>query len=182
MWLTVVERPLPLALSALLLLACDPKKEVASEKAPRQVASEKEALATPTASSAPAPKAEASSAPEPKPDPPSSPKPGSCAPLSWDKLGMNVDGVAAFEGHVGTGAESNARNVIEKFQTLVLDRPACGADGSPVPEVQLYTNDTTITLARFVGKRVAIEGSALAEHTAHHHRPIVVEVKKLTAK
>jgi len=105
-----------------------------------------------------------------------------CTPLKWNKDSVDVDGTVSFEGTVGKGEGVNATNVTEKFPTLALDKPACGVDGKPVAEVQLYTNDKSIALDKLVGKRVAIEGSAFAEHTAHHHRPIVVEVKKLAAK
>jgi hypothetical protein len=107
---------------------------------------------------------------------------GACAALKWDKDKMNVDGTVTFEGKVDKGEGSNATNVMEKFQTLVLDKPACGNEGTPVTEVQLYTNDKGIALDKMVGKHVSIDGEAFAEQTAHHHRPIVVEVKKLTVK
>jgi hypothetical protein len=86
-----------------------------------------------------------------------------------------------FEGKVSTGEGTNGRGDNEKFQTLVLDKPACGPDKASVDEVQLYTNDKTIDLEKMVGKTVTLDGEPFASHTAHHHRPIVVEVKKLTA-
>ena len=95
---------------------------------------------------------------------------------------MDVEGTASFVGTVGKGQDVNATNVVERFETLALDAPACGNDAQPVAEVQLYTNDESIALAKSVGQHVAIEGAAFAEQTAHHHRPIVVEVKKLTVK
>jgi len=107
---------------------------------------------------------------------------GACAALKWDKDKMNVDGTVTFDGKIDKGEGSNATGVMEKFQTLVLDKPACGNEGTPVPEVQLYTNDKGIALDKMVGKHVSIDGEAFAEQTAHHHRPIVVEVKKLTVK
>ena len=87
----------------------------------------------------------------------------------------------SFKGTIASGEGTNATGVTEKFQTLKLDRPACGSDNSPVGELQLYTNDTKISLAKMLGRKVTIEGEPFAAHTAHHHRPIVVEVKKLTA-
>lgn len=76
----------------------------------------------------------------------------------------------------------NARNVTEKFETLVLTEPVCGPTGEPVSEVQLFALDKTIDLAKAVGKTVTIDGEPMAAHTAHHHRPVLIDVKKLTVK
>jgi hypothetical protein len=105
---------------------------------------------------------------------------GACAALEWDKDGMNAK-ATSFKGKVDNGEGTNGRGDTEKFQTLVLDKPACGPDKAAVQEVQLYTNDKAIDLKKMVGKNVSIEGEPFSSHTAHHHRPIVVEVKKLTA-
>jgi hypothetical protein len=89
---------------------------------------------------------------------------------------------SSFAGTIGNGEGTNANGGTEKFQTLVLDKPACGPDKASVAELQLYTNDKSIVLGKLVGKKVTIEGEPFASHTAHHHRPIVVEVKKLTPR
>lgn len=93
-----------------------------------------------------------------------------------------MDKPATFTGKIGNGDGQNGRAETEKFQTLILDKPACGADKTPVAEIQLYTSDKSIDLKKMVGKSVTIEGSPFEAMTAHHHRPIVMEVKKLTAK
>jgi hypothetical protein len=158
-----------------LLFAC---KEPASKEAPTappitaSATTAPSAVATTTAtasasaSAAPATKAGATTA--------------GCAALEWDKDGMNAK-AATFKGKVSNGEGSDANAKMEKFQTLVLEKPACGPDKAAVEEVQLYTNDKTIDLKKAVGKTVTIDGEPFASHTAHHHRPIVVEVKKLTA-
>jgi hypothetical protein len=105
---------------------------------------------------------------------------GPCAALEWDKDRMNAK-ATTFKGKIANGEGQNGRAETEKFQTLVFEKPACGPDKSPVDEAQLYTNDKTIDLKKMVGKSVTIEGEPFSAHTAHHHRPIVVEVKKLTA-
>ena len=90
-----------------------------------------------------------------------------------------MDKPANFRGKIGSGEGQNGRAETEKFQTLILEKPACGADKAPVPEIQLYTSDKSIDLKKLVGKSVIIEGSPFEAHTAHHHRPIVMEVKSL---
>lgn len=85
------------------------------------------------------------------------------------------------KGKIDSGEGSDANGKMEKFQTLTLEKPACGPDKASVADVQLYTNDKTIDLKKMVGKTVTVDGEPFASHTAHHHRPIVVEVKKLTA-
>lgn len=87
----------------------------------------------------------------------------------------------SFKGKIDNGEGENGRAEMEKFQTLVLDEPVCGPDKAPVTEIQLYTNEKSIDLKKMVGKTVTIDGEPFSAHTAHHHRPIVVEVKKLTA-
>lgn len=88
---------------------------------------------------------------------------------------------ASFTGKIDNAEGSDANGKMEKFQTLTLAKPACGPDQGPVPELQLYTNEKSIDLKKMVGKTVTIDGEPFASHTAHHHRPIVVAVKKLTA-
>jgi hypothetical protein len=102
-----------------------------------------------------------------------------CEELEW------ADGVTGaargkFDGHLGKGM--NANGVEEQFFTLVLDDPVCAQDGAPVEELQIY--DATdrdagpIIFAKLAGKHVRLEGVTFAQHTAHHHRPIVMGVEK----
>ncbi len=103
-----------------------------------------------------------------------------CTPLAWDKDRTSAK-PTTLTGTIGNGEGTNGTGATEKFQTLVLEKPACGPDEAPVAELQLYTNDKSIELAKVVGKKVTIDGELFAAQTAHHHRPIVVQVKKLTA-
>jgi hypothetical protein len=91
-------------------------------------------------------------------------------------------GATSFKGTIASGEDVNGSGAMEKFQTLKLERPACGPDKSPVDELQIYASDTKIHLAPMVGKKVTIDGEPFAAHTAHHHRPIVVDVKRLNAE
>jgi hypothetical protein len=172
-----------LVLPLFVFTAC---KEPAAKDAP--TASASASAATVTTASVPAAKATAAPSAAPvvsanagsSAAPVASAKAGACAALEWDKDGMNAK-ATSFKGKVDKGEGSNARGDMEKFETLHLDKPACGPDKAPVEEVQLYTNDKTIDLKKMVGRTVTIEGEPFSSHTAHHHRPIVVEVKKLTA-
>jgi hypothetical protein len=85
---------------------------------------------------------------------------------------------ASFEGKLWSYRDDRDGTVF----ILTLSNPACGPDGKPVDELHVVANDKTISLANFDRKKVTIEGAPFAEHTAHHHRPIVVEVKKASAQ
>ena len=155
-------RPTCALLPLLFIVAC--KEPAAKDAAPRSASSSSVTVTTASVTTATAPA-----------------KDTACAALEWDKEGMDAK-PASFTGKVDSGEGSNATGKMEKFETLVLDKPACGPDKAAVSEVQLYTNEKSIDLKKMIGKTVTIEGAPFASHTAHHHRPIVVEVKKLTAK
>jgi hypothetical protein len=82
----------------------------------------------------------------------------------------------------------------EAAYILALDAPACavGDDFLNASEsfdrIQLLPNDArpdpalSRTLRRLVGKRVSVQGaSAFGAHTGHHHAPLLVSVKNITA-
>jgi len=82
----------------------------------------------------------------------------------------------------------------EPAHILTLDAPACavGDDFLNASEsfdrIQLLPNDArpdpalSRTLRRLVGKRVSVQGaSAFGAHTGHHHAPLLVSVKNITA-
>ncbi|HVH42328.1 MAG TPA: DUF4431 domain-containing protein [Labilithrix sp.] len=110
--------------------------------------------------------------------PPGVGAPGKCTALKWD--GLNA-GDASFEGTLSEGEASNATGKMEHFYLLSVPKPVCGPDGAAVTELHVYSFEKGVDLKSFVKKRVRIEGSPFAEHTAHHHRPIVVDVKKVAA-
>ena len=82
----------------------------------------------------------------------------------------------------------------EPAYILTLDAPACavGDDFLNASEsfdrIQLLPNDArpdralSRKLRRLVGKRVSVQGaSAFGAHTGHHHAPLLVSVKNITA-
>src|SRR5262245_46853676 len=78
----------------------------------------------------------------------------------------------------------------EPAYILTLDAPACavGDDFLNASEsfdrIQLLPNDARPdrALSVLVGKRVAVQGaSAFGAHTGHHHAPLLVSVKNITA-
>lgn len=115
-------------------------------------------------------------------DPPM-PKPA-CTPLKWDGDKMNAD-PATFEGKVDKVVGEDMAGNKEPFYTLALTTPVCDPDGAPVPEVQIYNagepgKPGTIAIGPTVDKHVKVTGPSFTAMTAHHHRPIVVEVTALT--
>lgn len=103
---------------------------------------------------------------------------GACTPLAWQDDGMAADD-ASFVGTLDEGAEGNASNELESFFFLELSRPVCAADGTSVSEIHVYEDAKGVHLKPFLHKRVTIVGGPFAQHTAHHHRPIVVAVAKV---
>jgi Domain of unknown function (DUF4431) len=51
----------------------------------------------------------------------------------------------------------------------------------PTRKLHVYANDTAMhrKLQAFVGKGVRVTGEVFAAHTAHHHAPIVMDVKRV---
>jgi hypothetical protein len=41
-------------------------------------------------------------------------------------------------------------------------------------------NEGMLTLRRLVGRKVTVSGEGFASHTRHHHRPLVLIVKKIS--
>lgn len=175
-----------------LTFACDKSSSTAGASASASAAASASPASTPvsvksattTASASPAvAAAHPSATPSAASSVPANAKGGAaaCAALEWDKEGDTAK-ATSFKGKIGNGEGSNATGTMEKFQTIILDKPVCAADKSAVSEIQLYTNEKSIDLKKMVGKNVTIEGEPFTSHTAHHHTPIVVEVKKLTAQ
>ncbi len=113
--------------------------------------------------------------------PPLLPEPAKCTPLRWDADKTSA-AEAVFEGKLAAVIGEDAAGRKEPFWVLALTKPVCDPDGKPVPEVQVFASDEArprVDLAGAVGKRVSATGPSFVEMTAHHHRPIVVEVTKL---
>jgi len=82
----------------------------------------------------------------------------------------------------------------EPTYILTLDAPACAVGdeflnaSESFDRIQLLPDegrpDPTLsrTLRRLIGKRVSVQGaSAFGAHTGHHHAPLLVSVKNITA-
>lgn len=76
----------------------------------------------------------------------------------------------------------------ERAYILVLDRPICIDDGGEFDnprtrfrQVHVYASRDGLErrLRAAVGHRVRVSGSGFAAHTAHHHQPLVVDVRTL---
>ena len=115
--------------------------------------------------------------------PPTAP-PAACKPLAWPKGGIEPS-PGAFDGVLGRGTGRDANDNEERFLTLVLDDAVCTEAGEPVGELQLVDanehGDAGLDVGALSGRRVRLEGYPFAQHTAHHHRPIVL-TKKVTPR
>lgn len=157
---------------ALALVGCKPKSN-----------------ATPAADAAPPASAAASSSLPPPPPTHGTPSaasaprtpapPGECIEVDASDLsGGSVDLV----GKITEGTRGHPNGTSFDFYLLTLPKPKCvsGLDEvKQVTEVQLAPDDPK-QLARLVGKRARITGTAFPEHTAWHTRPVVISVE--TAK
>ncbi|NJL08380.1 MAG: DUF4431 domain-containing protein [Methylacidiphilales bacterium] len=104
-------------------------------------------------------------------------------------LDANAD-VAVVDGRLSRGTFEDAAGRLEKAFILSLAAPTCltGPDEfDDVPEakrIHIYSSDATVakTLPRFVGKTVVVHGRPFGAHTAHHHAPIVLDVKSIDGR
>jgi hypothetical protein len=78
----------------------------------------------------------------------------------------------------------------EREYILILARPICIDDGGEFADphrrfsqVQLFTSNDRLWpgLRAGVGHRIRIRGSGFAAQTAHHHAPLVVDVRAVAA-
>jgi Domain of unknown function (DUF4431) len=74
--------------------------------------------------------------------------------------------------------------MMEKPFVVVLDEPACLPTSHPdkkTSEIQVYSGDKKLhdRIKSLVGKTVVVTGEGFTAQTAHHHRPIVVDVKTI---
>jgi hypothetical protein len=75
----------------------------------------------------------------------------------------------------------------EKAFLLQLRTPACleGPDEydqvDKSERIHVFSMDAALRkrMRQLVGKSVRVSGSAFGEHTAHHHAPIVMEIRKI---
>jgi len=110
---------------------------------------------------------------------------GGCAPIPWQD-DMNA-GEATYQGKLDRIEAGLPNGEMEKALLVFLDTPAClpaGGDEKQTSEIQVYSPDPALEarLEALVGKAVVVTGEGFTAHTAHHHRPIVVDVKRVSTK
>lgn len=105
-----------------------------------------------------------------------------CEPVSWSRLQGNGPGLVgshAYEGQLwmATGVDANGSE--ETFFVITLDRAICLPGGTATTEVQVYSPEDAVRaqLEASLDQQVRVTGPGFDEHTAHHHRPIIVEAK-----
>lgn len=104
---------------------------------------------------------------------------GECTTVAFD------DTVITVEGHPLKASGMDVTSGTVHYPALDLKVPLCGQDGKPVKRVQLMSTDDAVSksLDSFVKKpHVSVEGTVFPAQTAHHHEPILIDVKKIVAK
>lgn len=109
---------------------------------------------------------------------PAKPTPTACEQIPWQ--GTDNVGEATYRGQLSQMEAELPNGEKEKSLILTLDRPVCSSE-APITEVQVYGSEDAqrAQLDEHIGKAIAVTGPGFAAHTAHHHRPIVVEVKQV---
>jgi hypothetical protein len=143
----------------------------------------------PAPTEAAAPPAPTEAAP-PAPTEATAPPDGGCTQLPWQD--DQIVGEASYRGKLEAIEASLPNGQLEKTLIVFLDRPAClppnsasqDESGTETSAIQVYSPDPAVSeqLQALIGKRVVVTGEGFLWHTAHHHRPIVVDVKIVTAK
>ena len=101
-----------------------------------------------------------------------------CSPVAWSGEMPAEAASRMYEGKLWEAEGTNeAAGTTEGFFVLALTAPVCGRDGRAVTEVQVYSPDPEVraSIVQAIEQNVRITGPGCEEHTAHHHRPIVVE-------
>jgi hypothetical protein len=100
----------------------------------------------------------------------------------------NTEGEIA-EGRLSLGQFEDAAGRPEQAFILTLPVPTClsGSDEmdnvEDVETIHVYAFDeaTAATIKQFVGKDVQVRGTPFGAHTAHHHAPIVMDIREIDA-
>jgi hypothetical protein len=100
----------------------------------------------------------------------------------------NTEGEIA-EGRLSLGQFEDAAGRPEQAFILTLPVPTClsGSDEmdnvEDVETIHVYAFDEAIaaTIKQFVGKDVQVRGTPFGAHTAHHHAPIVMDIREIDA-
>jgi hypothetical protein len=98
--------------------------------------------------------------------------------------------VERAEGRLAVKNAKDAAGRPQRPYILTLEQPVCLDSDDAESQVEttrtihIYATDSGVmaAIAKLVGKRVAVVGSAFAAHTAHHHAPIVMDITAITLK
>jgi hypothetical protein len=130
-------------------------------------------------------------APPPAPPPSAMPAPaeaaGSCTAIAWKAGDSPSTEEVSFEGKLDVIAASVPNGAIEHPYIVFLAKAVClpaGTDPKATDSIHVFSSDTGLQaqLQALKGKRVVVTGEGFVWQTAHHHRPIVLEIKRITAK
>jgi hypothetical protein len=91
------------------------------------------------------------------------------------------------EGQIAIGNFHDAADRPESALILTMTSPICLSgpeeedNVEPTRKLHVYGDDTATQrkLRSFVGKGVRVTGEVFAAHSAHHHAPIVMDVKRV---
>ena len=118
-------------------------------------------------------------------------------PFALALLGMSAPAVAACmnaeskeeiaEGRLSIQRFKDAAGRPEQVYILRLPSPACFDSAEPDERVKstrtlhIFATDavTHRRIRQFVGKDVHVRGTVFSAHTAHHHAPIVMDIKEI---
>lgn len=113
-----------------------------------------------------------------------------CTHLPWQDDQSVAE--ASYRGKLEQIEASLPDGQLEKVLIVFLDRPACLPASSASQDesetetaaIQVYSPDPAVSeqLQALIGKRVVVTGEGFLWHTAHHHRPIVVDVKRVSGR
>jgi hypothetical protein len=93
----------------------------------------------------------------------------------------------SIEGQLAIGHFHDAADRPETAPILTMASPICLSgpeeddNVEPTQKLHVYAADTATQkeLRSFIGKGVRLTGEVFAAHTAHHHAPIVMDVKRV---
>jgi hypothetical protein len=103
---------------------------------------------------------------------------------------MNANEEAVAEGRLSIGRFKDAADRPETAFILRLSSNAC-LDGKDEDErvastktIHVYSQNDRVqkSMIGLVGKSVLVRGKPFAQHTGHHHAPIVLEVSKIESR
>ena len=103
---------------------------------------------------------------------------------------MQPDQKEIAQGRLSLGTFKDAADRPETAYILRLPAPACldGKDDedrvAATRTIHVYSSTDPIqkTIRRLVGKTVRVRGKPFAQHTAHHHAPIVMDVSEIAMR